>query len=45
MRVASGVLLVLGTVRKGVVCREDDEPAGHPVYALVIRGSAGVLLP
>ena len=30
VRVAPGVLLVLGTVRKGVVCGEDDKPAGHP---------------
>ena len=30
VRVAPGILLVLGTVREGVVGGEDDEPAGHP---------------
>ena len=30
VRVAPGILLVLGAVREGVVGREDDEPAGDP---------------
>ncbi len=45
VRVAPCILLVLGTVCKGVVRREEDEPAGHPGVCARHQGIGGHVQP